>query len=341
MKKRIGFFGPKIDFDKLDFDENGVYMTNITDSNGKSYSPIIFQDGTILCSKEWSPITWRQNSGIVRLVESGDYAFIYKDGKLGSMRFEDVDFTHPVFGTVLYAKGTGQIHTWNEDAFGNVSFGGIFKDENGYDMDLFRDKNEAQIGQYVTARRQSGLNWQYVLVSKDGVLPYRFNRISKNIGKRCAGFFADVSRTGVITLINGELRVFDYLDENRANDIANDYWEFLKLPLCEFADEKIVQGYMEIAKQNIRDQAHLLEKKEWPFFKQKTASFNEAVEKKIKESIEEMRQRQKEQEAKESEEKSLQDKIDGVGRGISKIYKDEEFRGAVDALNQGKKEMTH
>lgn len=338
MKKRIGFFGPKIDFDTLAFDGDGVHITNISTSNG-FFSPIIFQDGTILCSKEWTPITWRQNSGLVSLVESKDYAFIYKDGKLGPMRFEDVDFNHPVFGTVLYKKGTGQIHTWNEDAFGNVSFEGNFKDENGYDMDLFRDKNEIQIGKYVTAMKSNGKHLEYVLVSKDGVLPYRFNSISKNIGKKCAGFFADISRTGVITLINGELRVFDYLDENRANAIANDYWEFLKLPLCEFADEKIVQGYMEIAKQNIRDGAHLLEKKDWQIFKQKIASFNEAVEKKIKESIEEMRERQKEQEAKENEEKSLQEKIDSVGSGISKIYKDEEFNSAVDALNQGKKEM--
>ena len=121
--------------------------------------------------------------------------------------------------------------------------------------------------------------------------------------------------------------------------ISVDYNQFLKLPLSVFEDESVVKGYMEIAKENIRSEARTLPRKDWEFFQEKVAVFNEEVEAMVKSAIESMKENRAREDEEAKEKKAFQDQIDLVGSRISKIYKDEEFNSAVDALNQGKKEM--
>ena len=320
MKKRIGFFGPKIDFDELEF-KNGVATPKIGVNNGK-ICPFVFQDGTILKSKSWDAICWRGGHGIVKFknAEEETYAIIDKNGRMGETQFAKINSNHPVFGFVLYAKN-GSIMTFNGDENGNYPVMSYdFNTESGYITQLRRDSHEVQLGNAVSALKLNGMRIYYVLVTKDCVLPYEFKKLEPYIGYKCMAYVDKNDKSGVITLINGKITLFEGLDVTRAMTISVDYNQFLKLPLSVFEDENVVKGYMEIAKQNIRDEAHLIEKENWPSFKQAIATFNEEVEARVSSSIESLKNKQKEQEESKKEEQEFKENIEKVGSGISAIY---------------------
>lgn len=320
MKKRIGVFGPKIDFEELEF-KNGVATPKI-DVGNETICPFVFQDGTILKSKSWDAMCWRGGRGIVKLKNVADetYVFIDKNGKRGEAQFAKINVNHPVFGFVLYEKN-GNIMTFNGDENYNYPVMTYnFNTKSGYTTQLRRDSHEVQLGNAVTALKLNGMKLYYVLVTKEYVLPYEFKKIEPYIGYKCMAYVDKNDKSGVITLIDNKITLFEGLDITHAMTISVDYNQFLKLPLSVFEDESVVKGYMEIAKEKIRSEARTLPRKDWEDFQKKIAVFNEEVEARVARAIERIKENHAKEEEEEKAKQLFQEKIDSVGGGLSAIY---------------------